>query len=120
MRCRLSCSFYWGDGEGVRFVGWSTNLQSSRGVSRDFRDRLARWLAGTTELSEAHVGESQLTARPGHALDARGYVVRGAVLANKAQLLLLLKTWLETSDALTIGNAKRGQTPWVYVALDRQ
>lgn len=117
---RLSCSLYWGDGEGVRFVGWSTNLQSSRGVSRDFRDRLARWLAGTTELSEAHVGESQLTARPGHALDARGYVVRGTVLANKAQLLLLLKTWLETSDALTIGKAKRGQTPWVYVALDRQ
>jgi hypothetical protein len=117
---QLSCLLYWGHGEGVQFVGWSTNLQSSRGVSRDFRDRLAQWLAGAAELSKAPRPRDQLMPRIEDALDARGYVVRGTVLKTKAELLRLLKTWLDTSDALSIGNAKRGQTPWIFIALDRQ
>src|SRR6202011_1990863 len=36
--CKLvRCSLYSGVGEGVRFIGWSANLQSSRGISLDFR-----------------------------------------------------------------------------------
>ncbi|MGH7047409.1 MAG: hypothetical protein ACREE2_13595 [Stellaceae bacterium] len=41
----LSCSLYSGCGEDVRFLGWSTNLQSSHGVTREFKNRLALWLA---------------------------------------------------------------------------
>jgi hypothetical protein len=47
-------------------------------------------------------------------------VVRGTVLASKAELLRLLEVWLQTSDAPRIGNAKRGQTPWIFITLDRQ
>jgi hypothetical protein len=42
---RVPCSLYCGEFEMVRFVGWSTNLQSSRGVPRDFRSRLSDWLS---------------------------------------------------------------------------
>jgi len=41
----LSCSLYRGEGEGIRFIGWSTNLQSGFGVTREFKSRLERWLA---------------------------------------------------------------------------
>ena len=41
-----TCSLYLGEGEGIRYVGWSTNLQSSFGVSNEFKDRLAGWVAG--------------------------------------------------------------------------
>jgi hypothetical protein len=120
VNAHLSCSLCSGHGQGVRFVGWSTNLQSSRGVSREFRDRLAHWLSGAAELSKAHKGGDQLMPRPEYALNDRGYVVRGTVLASKAELLRLLEVWLQTSDAPRIGNAKRGQTPWIFIPLDRQ
>ncbi len=41
----ISCSLYLGQANGVQFAGWSTNLQSSWGVSLDFRQQLSRWLA---------------------------------------------------------------------------
>ncbi len=100
---RLSCSLYSGEGIGVRFLGWSTNLQSSRGVTREFKDRLAHWLTHAAELSEAQTGGYQPMSRPEDALDAHGYVVRGTAVNSKAELLRLLKVWLEMSDALTIG-----------------
>lgn len=40
-----TCSLYIGEGDGVHYLGWSTNLQSSFGVSNEFKDRLARWVA---------------------------------------------------------------------------
>jgi hypothetical protein len=41
----ISCSLYLGDANGLRFAGWSTNLQSSWGVTPDFRKQLSGWLA---------------------------------------------------------------------------
>ncbi len=41
----LSCSLYAGEGGGARFIGWSTNLQSTHGVTLEFRAQLASWLA---------------------------------------------------------------------------
>ena len=41
---QTTCTLYVGEGEGVRFLGWSTNLQSSRGVSKDFTASLAKWI----------------------------------------------------------------------------
>lgn len=43
-----TCSLYQGKRAGVRYVGWSTNLQSSFGVSNEFKDRLAGWVADVT------------------------------------------------------------------------
>ena len=42
---KRTCSLYAGEHDGVRYVGWSTNLQSSFGVSNEFKDRLAAWVA---------------------------------------------------------------------------
>ena len=39
------CSLYVGERDGVRYVGWSTNLQSSHGVTNEFKSRLAAWVA---------------------------------------------------------------------------
>jgi hypothetical protein len=55
VNARLPCSLYSGLGEKVRFLGWSTNLQSSFGVSREFKNRLARWLVDAANRSEARV-----------------------------------------------------------------
>ncbi len=40
-----NCRLYSATSAGVRFLGWSTNLQSSFGVTREFRQRLAGWIA---------------------------------------------------------------------------
>lgn len=42
---KRTCSLYAGERDGVRYVGWSTNLQSSFGVSNEFKDRLAAWVS---------------------------------------------------------------------------
>lgn len=39
------CSLYLGSGSGVRWAGWSANLQSSFGVSNGFKQQLSEWLA---------------------------------------------------------------------------
>jgi hypothetical protein len=43
-----TCSLYLGESDGVRYVGWSTNLQSSFGVSNEFKERLGGWVADVT------------------------------------------------------------------------
>jgi hypothetical protein len=116
----LTCSLYSGAGEGVRFLGWSTNLQSSFGVSHDFRVQLAHWLAGVAELSESRTEGQKPMPRPEDAFDAHGYVMKGTSLASKADLLRLLQVWLERSNAPKIGNAKRGQTPCISITLGQQ
>jgi len=45
---RVGCSLYEGRDQHVRWIGWSTNLQSSFGVSSSFKQELADWVAGTT------------------------------------------------------------------------
>ena len=47
-----SCSLYVGESDGVRYVGWSTNLQSSFGVSNEFKGRLAGWVADVTSADK--------------------------------------------------------------------
>lgn len=46
-------AFYTGRHDGVSVIGWSTNLQSSRGVTREARRAIAERVA---ELAEAHRG----------------------------------------------------------------
>ena len=44
-----TCSLYAGEGDGVRYVGWSTNLQSSFGVSNEFKSCLAAWVSSMAQ-----------------------------------------------------------------------
>jgi hypothetical protein len=46
--------------------------------------------------------------------------MKGTLLSNKTELLRLLESWLKTSEASKIGNASRGQTPWISLIVDRQ
>lgn len=42
---RVGCLLYEGLDQHVRWIGWSTNLQSSFGVSSSFKQELADWIA---------------------------------------------------------------------------
>ncbi len=120
---RTTCSLYAGSGEGVRFVGWSTNLQSSRGVSNAFKAELAAWLAEhasgleTTRRippppEEIPVADAELP------LDAKGYVMKGTTVRGKRALAALLKRWLGVSTTTTIGDVGTfGGSPCVRIQL---
>ena len=123
----LSCSLYSGEGEGVKFVGWSTNLQSSRGVTGEFKSQLERWLAATkipkggiAMNSDASTKSQQPAIESAGAIDADGHVVERTKLAGKTELFQLLKNWLEVSRRPTIGVVGRfGGRPCIFIALDK-
>jgi hypothetical protein len=118
---RAPCSLYSGCGEGARFLGWSTNLQSSFGVSSEFRNQLARWLAGCANLSHGPVwrGDRPMSEFK-QTFDANGHVIKRTTVASKFELLKLLQAWLKASDAQTISNIKPGLTPVIFMPLDHQ
>jgi hypothetical protein len=126
LRPTVSCQLYSGDGESARFLGWSTNLQSSYGVSGGFKDEVARWLAEAAEFSETHTDGNQPMSQLARASGVHGhvirdgYVVKGIVLTGKGELLRLLEAWLEISDALNIGSTEYGQTPWIFITLNQR
>jgi hypothetical protein len=103
-RCRL----YAGDGSGVRWVGWSTNLQSSFGVSAAFRHRLAERLSELCQPTpDARSADSD---QPG------AYLPPGTRVSGKRELLELLATWLLQSPAPTIGDVGSfGGRPWLHI-----
>ncbi len=109
---RTTCTLYAGKGEAARFLGWSTNLQNSRGVSHEFTAALGRWLqeqdagqpepatdgfAGPTDTEDA----VSLSSPP---LDSSGHLVKGTTVRGKQALAELLDGWLHSSDAETIGD----------------
>lgn len=102
------CRLYYGESRGVRWVGWSTNLQSSPGVSNEFKARLA-----------ASVAELCQDRRPDTATTGDGFIPRGSRVGSKEELAKLLDAWLRSSDAATIGDVGSfGGSPWVHVALE--
>jgi hypothetical protein len=114
---RVPCSLYSGELEMVRFIGWSTNLQSSRGVPRDFPSRLTKWLS-----QKLNAGGSKIVVDASHELrfDPQGYVPQGSAVEGKAALYALLTQWLETADAPTIGPiGTYGRKAWIAITLDR-
>ena len=107
-----TCRLYLGQGSGVRWVGWSTNLQSSRGVSRAFKEELALWLAdaiGPSRRTEPFAGPV--------AVDRDAYLPREQ-LSGKQQLVEALAQWMAASAAETIGDVGSfGGRAWLTVAL---
>jgi hypothetical protein len=117
VNARVPCSLYCGELEMVRFVGWSTNLQSSRGVPRDFRSRLSNWLSRKLNAD----GSGTVPDAPREvSFDPEGYVARGTAIDGKAALYALLKQWLERTDAPTIGPiGTYGRKAWITITLDQ-
>lgn len=105
-RCRL----YTGDGGGVRWIGWSTNLQSSFVVSNAFKDQLAERIS---ELCQQTSG-----TRDADEYAAAGYLPLGTRVSNKRELAELLATWLRRSQMPTIGDVGSfGGRPWLHIDL---
>lgn len=99
-RPRDTCRIYTGDSGGLRWIGWSTNLQSSRGVSSAFThqltDRITTMLNPTTD-----------------------YLPKGQRVQGKRELIRLLSAWLDSSQADTIGDVRTyKQSAWLYADID--
>jgi hypothetical protein len=98
---RLRCRLFTSDTGGLRWIGWSTNLQSSFGVSTAFRTELARRVA---DLTRPRSGTRVRSAGSVCAdLDAAGHLPRGMRITSKRQLTQILASWLSRSSAPTIG-----------------
>lgn len=104
------CHLYVGDGSGVRWIGWSTNLQSSFGVSTAFKQNLAEHIADLDRSSED-------APDTGHDGDD-GYLPHGMRVASKQEMVDVLADWLLRSRAPTIGDvAAFGGQPWLWIDL---
>ena len=113
---RGSCRLYRGTGCGIRWVGWSANLQSSWGISNKFTQRLGAWLA------ESCAAASSFTAPAAplraSAPDADGHLPRGFRVHGKSELMEVLREWLSRSRAATIGDVGSfGGRAWLLIDL---
>ena len=89
------CRLYAGTGDGVRWVAWSTNLQSSWGVSKAFKQNLGAWLAGVcTQPTEARMPVASV---PTLELDRDGHLPRGLRVDGKTEFVNALRRWLAES-----------------------
>lgn len=96
-----TCTLVRGTDAGITFLGWSTNLQSSFGVSKAFRAELAARVA--THLAN---------------VPADGYLPSGLVLDAGHELFHALSTWVADSERGTIGDvADYGGRPHVRIRL---
>jgi hypothetical protein len=97
-----NCALYVGTEGGIRWVGWSTNLQSSFGVSTAFKQQLGEWLASVCALQPASL--SPLSPMTPATSDAAGHLPQGLRLSGKRELRDTLQRWLSQSSAETIGD----------------
>jgi len=101
-----TCRLLVGEGHGINYVGWSTNLQTSFGVPNEFKQRLA---GEVKELVEAlvpatptEVGAPMTT--PDIEIDDNGFLPRGVRVTGKREFADLLRRWHNQSQAKTIGD----------------
>jgi hypothetical protein len=101
-----TCRLLAGEGHGISYVGWSTNLQTSFGVSNEFKQLLA---GEVRELAEALVPATpeQMEApmkTPDVEIDDDGFLPRGVKVSSKREFASLLRRWHDESRANTIGD----------------
>ena len=115
-----TCRLLVGEGHGINYVGWSTNLQTSFGVPNEFKQRLA---GEVKELVEAlvpatptEVGAPMTT--PDIEIDDNGFLPRGVRVSGKREFADLLRRWHNQSQAKTIGDVGSfGGTACITVRL---
>jgi hypothetical protein len=106
------CDLYASRSSPIKWLGWSTNLQSGH-VGAEFTKSLADWIAhgsgpGATEYAP------DVPAR----VDSTQYLPQGMRLAGKRELVAVLRDWLAKSSAPTIGDVgSYGRRPWVVVEV---
>jgi len=115
-----TCRLLVGEGHGINYVGWSTNLQTSFGVPNEFKQRLA---GEVKELVEALVPATptQVAAprsTPDIEIDDNGFLPRGVRVTGKREFADLLRRWHNQSQAKTIGDVGSfGGTACITVRL---
>jgi hypothetical protein len=116
---RGTCRLYAGTGGGVRWVAWSTNLQSSWGVSKAFKQDLGAWLAQVcTPPTEPRMPAAPI---PTPETDTDSHLPRGLRVAGKTELVNALRRWLAESRAPTLGEVGAfGGRAWLLIDLADQ
>ena len=118
---QTTCTLQLGQRDGVRFVGWSTNLQAGHGVSKQFKAGLAAAVASLAVPTAADIPEENpehSTSKSDVEMDVAGHLPRVLKVASKEQLRALLRRWYEESDAGTVGDvANFGGRPAIAVDL---
>jgi hypothetical protein len=101
----------------IRFIGWSSNLQSSRGITKNFRSRLSDWVSTVLKGSTSETADKEICGGGGD-FDEEGYVIKGTVVRNKPEFYQVLERWLENTRAPTIGPVgKYGGRAWISMDL---
>jgi hypothetical protein len=112
---------YAGERDGVRFLGWTVNIQSNYGVTSEFKSRLTRWLQEQAALGTNNTSafeNHRFATDPRNLLDSEGHIISGVEVSGKAELVQLLRSWLKLSDAATIGNTGSfGGRPCIFIKL---
>jgi hypothetical protein len=112
-----TCALYVGTQGGIRWVGWSTNLQSSFGVSAAFKQRLGAWVTSACDSPPAPL--SILSRMAPTTSDAAGHLPDGLRLGGKQELRDVLRRWLSESNAETIGDVGRfGGRAWLTADIN--
>ena len=103
-----TCTLVRGTDAGITFLGWSTNLQSSFGVSTAFKTELADWLR--THLTDAPSEPPAVTPD--------GFLPEGLSLDAGHELHQALSDWLARSEQETIGDVDSyGGRPHVRIRI---
>jgi len=111
----VSSDLFVGSSENQSYVGWSANIQSSWGVSTQFKDELAAWIAG---ISRSTPSPTSVGGVGSTGIDVTGHLPRSLELSGKRELIGVLERWLAESHAATIGDVGRyGGKAWVSVLL---
>jgi hypothetical protein len=118
---RTQCRLFAGEGRGISYVGWSTNLQSSFGVSTEFKQLLAREvqvLAAGLVAAQAPRQAKAAVSAPTGMVDDDGFLPHGLKVNGKREFADILLHWHQSSCTKTIGDVGNyGGTAWITVDL---
>ena len=99
----VSSRLYRGESRGATWVAWSTNLQSSWGITKRFRAELAHRVRAIV-VPKSVPAEATAHGEGVAGVIADRYLPAGVRVAGKCELLALLTAWLSDSSAATIGD----------------
>ncbi len=100
---KLTASVVSGEADGVRYVGWTCNLQNQPGALA-LIPHIQRSLNRVLRPAEEHVLMTNIE--------------RKTAVESKAALAALLRRWHNQTNEPTIGDVgSYGGTPWIYVEL---
>ncbi len=124
----VKCLLFAGGGRGHQalWLAWSANLQGSFGVSLAFRRELANWIRQAKEDARMPIERevphqpdptgTAKSARPSRSAVSGDYLPRGLRVNGKQELAAVLATWLDQSQAPTIGDiGSFGRTAWLRI-----